>query len=81
MKLQLNNLVEKLTLLLQIGQPNDQTEAVATIGELVRCGYPVNDKITGPVIQAIAGLAKESAGDLVPAFWSIFIGDVGIGYE
>ncbi|OXA58275.1 condensin complex subunit 1 [Folsomia candida] len=79
MKQKLNSLVEKLTLLLQIGQPNDRTEVIGTIGELVRCGYPVNEKITGPVVQAIAMLAKDSAGALVPAFWSIFIGDQGIG--
>jgi hypothetical protein len=78
MKLQLNGLVDKLVLLLQIGQPNDRTEVIGTIGELVRCGYPVNEKITGPVIQAMATLAKDSAKDLVSAFWSIFIGEQGI---
>ncbi|XP_021968048.1 condensin complex subunit 1 isoform X1 [Folsomia candida] len=79
MKEKLNSLVEKLTLLLQIGQPNDRTKVIGTIRELVRSGYPVNEKITGPVVQAIAMLAKNSAGALAPAFWSIFIGDQGIG--
>lgn len=73
MKLLVDNLVEKLTVILQTGTEQDRTEVIRTFGELVRCGYPVNDKMTGPIIQAIATLAETSANQLVPAFCSIFI--------
>lgn len=60
-------------MLLQIGTQTDRTEVINCIGMLVKFKYKVTEKVTGPTIQAIASLGKDSAKSLVSAFWDIFI--------
>jgi len=82
MKKMLSRLIEQMIILLQGGTENDRMEVVKTIGKMVHYGYPVDEKITAPVIQAIATLGKDSASNLVPAFCTIFIGDTeDLGYD
>jgi len=75
----LPEVIDNVAQLLDSGTGQDRTEMINLVASLVQCGYMLNDKITESVVAAISEAGNDVAGDILPAFWSIFIGDTDIG--
>jgi hypothetical protein len=71
--------VQAVASLLDSGSEVDRREMIGVVGLLVRCGLQVTPKLTASVVKAISQMGQDSAADILPAFWSIFIGEDDIG--
>lgn len=75
----LPEVINNVAKLLDAGSGQDKTEMINLTALLVQCGYELNDIITESVVAAISEVGKDVPKEVLPAFWSIFIGENVIG--